>query len=58
MKPLDTVVYSLVDAEANDAFCGKIVLFSMGQYSNSTLAAVNWQYHGEHSGTKEEIDCG
>ena len=56
MKPLDTVVYSLVDAEANDAFCGKIVLFSMGQYSNSTLAACNWHDHEEQSDAKEEID--
>ena len=51
MKPLDTVVYWLDDADANEAFCGKLVLFSIGQYSNSTLFAFIWQRHVEHLGT-------
>ena len=58
MKPLDTVVYPLVDADAKDAFCGKVVLFSIGQYSNSTLSAFIWHIHEEHSGKMVETDCG
>ena len=58
VKPLDTVVYWLDDADANDAFCGKLVLFSIGQYSNFTLSAFIWHCHEEHSGTMVETDCG
>ena len=43
MKPLDTVVYWLDEADANDLFCEEIVLFSIGQYSNLTLSALIWQ---------------
>ena len=57
VKPLDTVVYWLDDAEANDAFCRKVVLFSIGQYSNSILSAFIWHAHEEHFGTMLEPDC-
>ena len=58
VTPLDTVVYSLVDADAKDAFFGKIVLFSIGQYSNCTLCAFIWHTDEEYSGTMVETDCG
>ncbi len=57
VKPLDTVAYWLDDADANDAFCGKLVLLLIGQYSNSTLLASIWHLHGELSGTAVVIDC-
>lgn len=51
-------MYSLVDADANDAFCGKIVLFSIGQNSNCTLFAFIWHDHEEQAGIMVEADCG
>ena len=57
VKPLNTVVYSLVDADAKDAFRGKTVLFSIGQYINSTLSAFIWHIHEAHSGKMVENDC-
>ena len=58
VKPLDTVVYWLDDADASDAFCGKLVLFPIGQYSNCTLSAFKRHCHEEQSGTLVGIDCG
>ena len=55
MKPLDTVVYWLDNADASEAFCGKVVLFSIGQYSNSTLFAFIWHCHVEHLGNEYGI---
>lgn len=58
MKPLDTVVYWLDEADANDPFCEEIVLFSIGQYSNLTLSTFIWHSHLEHTGLIVVIHCG